>query len=346
MRLPLLLVFLLLLTGCTLRFSSSQVRDGGIFRSSDFGERWEQKVFVRQEGKKTVTISDVDAASIVVSPHSKDELMLTTLANGVLLTVDGGETWRATSLNVGHYPAFAYDPQNSALLYTATRNSILKSSDGGTAWDVIYTDARGETITALAIDSFDSSKIYAGTSGGTVLKSLNYGNEWAVKHAVSDPVRAILVRPDDTRILFVVTTNKGIVRTNDGGETWTPLLQAMSKFPGSAVVYQAILAPNAPATMFLATKYGLLKSADSGETWDAIKTLIPFGTLPPRTVAVDSENQSVLYFTVNNLLHKTEDGGLTWRTIETIPTSRLITKLIAHPGTLGLLFLGTMKVKR
>jgi photosystem II stability/assembly factor-like uncharacterized protein len=90
----------------------------------------------------------------------------------------------------------------------------------------------------------------------------------------------------------------------------------------------------------------LLRSDDAGKTWTPIKTLIPYGTVPVRTVAVDPRTPSTIYFSANNLIHKSEDGGATWRTIATVPTRRLITRLLINPQKDGVLYLGTLKVKK
>lgn len=342
----LLLVFVPFLAGCSIRFSNTRPRDGGIFRSTDHGEHWEQKVFVRQEKKQVITISDVDVANIYPSPFSPDEFILATFANGIYGTTNSGESWQSTTISTGSYQTFSYDPANPSIVYTASGRNIMKSVDDGVTWDTIYTDTRGEGIVALAVDAYDTSKIYAGTTSGTILKSLNYGNDWSIKHVINDPIRTMFFRADDTRVLYVVTTSKGIERSSDGGETWVSLLPKMSKFPGAGVVYQVAFSQKAPTTFFAATNYGVLKSTDGGENWEAIKTLIPANTVPVRTIGVDPENGQILYFTVNNLLHKSEDGGTTWRTIETIPTGRLIIRMLVHPTKPGTIFLGTFNPKK
>lgn len=345
-RLLLLLLVLPFVAGCSIQLSNNRVRDGGIFRSTDYGEKWEQKVFVRQEKKQTITISDVDVANIFPSPFSPDEFILATFANGIYGTTNNGDSWQQTTINSGNYQAFSYDPANPSILYTASGRNIMKSVDSGGAWDIIYTDTRGEGIVALAVDPYDSSRIYAGTTGGTILKSLNYGNDWSVKHVINDAVRTIFFRADDSRVVYVVTTGKGIERTPDGGETWVSLLKNVTTFPGAGVVYQVAFSKKAPLVMYSATNYGLLKTTDGGDSWQSIKTLIPANSVPVRTVGVDPENAQILYFTVNNLLHKSEDGGTTWRTIETIPTGRLIVRMLVHPTRPGTIFLGTFKPKK
>ncbi|MBI3956668.1 MAG: hypothetical protein HY340_01635 [Candidatus Kerfeldbacteria bacterium] len=331
-----------LLGGCTIRLSS-RPQDGGVFRSTDFGEHWDQTVFVRQERSRTITISAADVSNFVLSPFDPDELVITTLENGAFATTNSGDSWQPTALSTGNVRAFVYDPANPALLYAAIGANVFKSTDSGMTWEIIYTDTRGELITAIAIDRYEPSRVFAGTNGGTILASVNYGNDWSVKQNVRDPVRSIFFRADDTRFVYIVTTNQGLVRSTDGGVTWTSLLPAVAEFPGAGTVYQLAYSPNRPLIFYLATNFGVLRSDDGGETWQALQTLLPPNSIPVRTVAVEAGDDRVIYFTVNNLLHKTEDGGKTWRTIETIPTGRLIVRLFAHPTKPGVIYLGTFK---
>ncbi len=343
-----LTVALLLVTavGCGIKINSSTPagKDGGVFKSMDFGEHWAQKVFVRQEPKKTVTISDVSVAQMIFSPRDPEEIMLLTTNAGIYKTTDGGETWAATKLVPGYYAAFVYDPVDPALFYAAAGNTILKSADSGETWGVIYTETSGQAIAALVVDKFDPKRIFAATSNGVILQSLNYGTDWTVLSSVNDTVKSLKANPSDSRIMYLVAATNGIMRTTDGGVTWKPLEKLSAV--GASQIYQLTFSQRFPSTLFVGSNYGFIKSTDGGDTWVPIKTLIQYGTIPITTVGVDTFDLNVLYFTVNHLLHKTEDGGLTWRTIESVPTSRPVVQLANHPTKPGILYFGTLKPKK
>ncbi len=340
-----LLLPILFLAGCSISLTSSRVRDGGLFRSTDFGEQWEQKVFVRQEKKRVISISDVTVTRIVFSPHAEDEITLTTAANGVYVTTDGGERWQPTQFSSGNFSSFAYDPTNTAIQYVATGATVLKTADTGQHWEVIYTETRGEAITAVAVDAYDAQRLYLATQGGTILKSTNGGQDWLALTDLDDVVHTILMSPRDTRVLYAATGNRGIFLSTDGGLAWKTL-EGLTKYGGAGTVNGLqILPADATDILYAATNYGLLRSPDSGTSWVPIKTLVPFGTLPLRAVAVEPQRTNILYFSVNNLIHKSEDGGATWRTIETVPTRRPVIRLAVHPSKPGVVFAGTLKQK-
>ncbi len=331
------------LSGCSIRITSNKAHDGGVFRSTDYGETWQQRVFVRQEKKKVTTISDIGVASIISAPGNPEELTITTYDGGVYRTSNGTEQWNLTQLSSGTYSDFAYDATNPATQYAATGSMIMKSMDGGDRWERIYTETRGETITAVVVDSYDPSRVYAGTNGGTLLKSANAGINWASLFDVNDTVLAITPLPQDTRTIYVTTANKGVYRSMDTGTTWQQL-EGLMHYSGAGQIHQLLLA-GGTRNMYVATSYGLLRSDDGGTSWTPIKTLVPFGTVPIQTVAIDPRAPSVIYFSVNNLIHKSEDNGATWRTIS-VPTRRLITRLVINTTKDGELYLGTRKVKK
>lgn len=330
-------------SGCGIRITSNAVKDGGVFRSVNYGETWEQRAFVRQEKKKVITISDIGVANIIPAPGNPEEMTITTYDGGVYKTTNNTEQWNVTKLSTGVYTDFAYDATNPSVQYATTGSTIIKSIDGGEQWERIYTETRGETITAIAVDSYDPSRVYAGTNGGTLLKSSNAGIDWSSLFDIGDSILTIAPFTQDTRTVYAVTTSKGVYRSTDAGATWQQL-EGLTKYAGAGQVHQLLL-PSGARNMFIATDYGLLRSSDGGTSWTPIKTLVPFGTVPIQTVAVDPRAPSTLYFSVNNLIHKSEDNGTTWRTI-TVPTRRMITRLVINTAKDGELYLGTRKVKK
>lgn len=340
-----LLSILFVGAGCSISFTSSRLKDGGVFRSTTFGEQWEQKVLVSQEKKRSVTISNEDITGLYFSPASPEEITVTTLEHGIYRTANNGDIWTKVNVTDGQYPTFAYDPSNPSVQYTATGATIVKTVDNAAAWETVYTESTGQRITALAVDRYDTSRVYAGTSSGVVLRSDNYGVDWSVLYQAGNSLRSIIIRPDDTRTVFLVTSSDGLFRTTNAGQDWTHLREALSPFSHANEALQLLVSPFHNSTLYYASKHGLLRSTNNGDTWEEIKTLVQPNTLPVWTVALDSGNPSILYFSVNDLIHKSEDNGLTWKTIETVPTNRLIARMAPHPSRPGELFVGAFLVK-
>ena len=80
------------------------------------------------------------------------------------VSLDFGETW-TTSDNWCN--ALAWDPSERNLLYRGSWNGVLdRSLDGGATWISVSEGLDGQGVNALAVDPFDTMRVYAGTSVG------------------------------------------------------------------------------------------------------------------------------------------------------------------------------------
>jgi hypothetical protein len=153
-----------------------------------------------------------------------------------------------------------------------------------------------------------------------VYKSTDGGSSWQQKSITvvasgggSTPVATIGIINTTT---MIYSTGNGIQRSTDGGTTWA---QVSTVNPASHVPTMF------KGNCYLCTPTGLLVSKDAGATWQtqgATKNLLwgPF-------FGAD-ENNIVVAGTAG--LYRTTDGGTTWTTITTLPTT---TSGYAYNGT-------------
>src|SRR3989344_1421298 len=74
-----------------------------------------------------------------------------------------------------------FDPRNKCVIYSSFANTIRKSVDCNRSFREVYIDTRAEQfITTLAVDSFNNLLVYAGNTGGDILKSFDGGSNWQV----------------------------------------------------------------------------------------------------------------------------------------------------------------------
>lgn len=324
--------------GC-LNISTNPVKDGGVFRSVDFGETWEQKVFVRQEKKKVITIAKVNPLSITFHPKESSTIFLGTESNGIFVSADGGETWSATSIGNGNARALAIDPEVPTTIYLALGSTILKTIDNMATWETIYVEPRAISITDVRIDLSNVTRIYAATAAGDLLVSEDFGERWDTIQTFGDAILEIHMDPVDSKIFYLRMATTGLQKTTDRGSSFVNIQNQFAAFPGALAINDLYIVPTHPDALFIATNYGILHSTDGGATWSAIQTLFPLGSIPIPTVRADPRDESIIYFPVKNILHKTTDGGATWKTIETLPTSRNVYRLVFHPDDSSILYL-------
>ena len=203
--------------------SCGTVADGGVFRSSDEGQSWEQKVFVGQQKKKVITISSVNVQKLVQDPNNSDVLYLATKEDGLWKTETKGEQWYQLPLTPDRIRDVAISLVDSNVVFTVRGNTILKTVDGGGAWDIVYTDSQNAIITRIVVDWFNGDQIYAVTSIGTVLFSEDAGANWQVLTQVDEPLIGITMSQLDSRVLYITELDRTIHKTVDGGVTWADI---------------------------------------------------------------------------------------------------------------------------
>lgn len=319
--------------------------DGGIFKSTDKGENWQQKVALA--AVKPSAIANVNVVTMVFDPQDSRTIYLGTAENGLFYTTDGGEAWLlAGALSGGRIGAVAVDAKDKCNVYAATGNRIFKTSDCTRTWQNIYIDTRADqTVTALAIDFYNSSVIYAGLSGGDMLKSTDSGASWTVIKRFENQVAKILVNYYDTRIIYVGTSGAGIWKSTDSGASWVDLGEGLNKYDGAREFKNLVLDFSKRDALVLASKYGLTRTTDGGASWQPINLLTPPGSVDLFSLALNPQNGNEIYYGTTSTLYKSSDGGVKWVTRK-LPTSRAATYLLVDPNNGNIVYLGTTKFKK
>lgn len=158
---------------------------GGVMRSTDGGETWED----RKPG------SYHDSHSVMTHPAKRDRIY-EAAGEGVAVSQDAGDTWRATDAGMDrHYSwAIALDPEDpdhwfvSASIGPRYAHGDQKSSEarifrkrGAAAWEPLTTglgDPMSEMPYAMLIPRDDRSHVYAGTRQGRLYLSQDQGDSW------------------------------------------------------------------------------------------------------------------------------------------------------------------------
>ena len=149
-----------------------------VLQTTDGGNSWNYLSF---PSASVLAIDPLDARTMYAgTPGFEPEL--TGYPNGVLKSIDGGQTWNATGLAGYGIPALTMDPANPRILYAAagwTGESavISKSVDGGDNWSTLMKVGKFH-VTALLVDSGDSDTLYVATNGGGISRSRDGGATW------------------------------------------------------------------------------------------------------------------------------------------------------------------------
>jgi photosystem II stability/assembly factor-like uncharacterized protein len=100
----------------------------------------------------------------------------------------------------------------------------------------------------------------------------------------------------------------GVLRSSDGGESWTPAGSGL----GARSVVALAVDPSARQTVYAGADDGLYKSTDGGATWSKLafpgRNVVALATDPAQpnvVLAIAVKDRQGLVF-------RSEDGGATW----------------------------------
>lgn len=316
----------------------------GVFRSDDEGITWQQKVKI--DDKKTIKSTDVISMSI--NPLDSKIIFIGTRENGLYKTSDEGESWQQTALTSGNINAISIDPKDPNVLYIAgyfgTLGKIFKSTDGGQNLEEIYSETHEKNVvTAIAIDTYDNRKVYAGTSEGSVLKSEDGGRSWILQSRLDDDIVCIAISPHDTRYILVGTASDGIYKTTNGGEEWINVQEKISSefSKKTATVRSLVFDPLVQGKIYFTSLEGFLISDNGGESWRKIDILTEVTKKGTTTIAVSNDSARI-YLGIDSAVYKSSDNGQSWE-VNRITTG-LIQVIICDPQNNQKVYTGVAKL--
>ncbi|MDQ7851250.1 MAG: hypothetical protein QN152_08965 [Armatimonadota bacterium] len=188
---------------------------------------------------------------------------------GVEVSRDRGRTWRSLALaGQADFHALAVSTANPQVLYAWNvfgREGLYRSRDGGRSWTSLGAQGLGQVF-ALAAHPQRPEVVLAGTAGG-LLVSENAGEIWTTRAGLGKvTITAVATHPRDPRVIYAygVPPGPGLVRSFDGGVTWT----SQGFFLGSADAVEAMAVdPEDADVLYLATFNGdLYRSPDGGRS--------------------------------------------------------------------------------
>ncbi|MDX1664400.1 MAG: hypothetical protein R3272_11435 [Candidatus Promineifilaceae bacterium] len=169
----------------------------------------------------------------------KSELFLTCFENGIARAAgDGNGGWSVELLARDHrVSCLAADPADARLLFAGTTDGVLRSDDGGLTWRAA--GMAGKVVKSLAVSPHDGDVVYAGTKPARIFDSRDGGHTWREQESFrripnrwwwfspAEPpdlrayVIAIAPSPTEPGVLLAGVEFGAVVRSEDGGETWS-----------------------------------------------------------------------------------------------------------------------------
>ena len=284
----------------------------GISFSADGGSTWTQLTNSGSYANMATDFYVSSAGSVYLAKNS----------SGFVTTSDQGTTWLTLNestncANCGFvgYSAYGIAPDSSGNILVASNNSILRSSNGGVNWNILYTFPNGTYPNRLMVTG---STIIASTNIGIVY-SLNNGTNFT-SLTVGFPTTNIMPVGILGNTLYLGTNNysspaAGLQISNNMGATW----ENLSIRPESSGLVSVVYHPG-NGSIYVANDYNVWKTMNQGISWHQMGASLP-GRIKNLTIT-----GSYLYAYVHNDGNNTNDlyVGITGGTLFNIVTGASI----------------------
>lgn len=208
------------------------------------------------------------------------------LDDGLLSLRSNGARWDVLDGLEGTAPrCLAADPTHPQHVWCGTDGAGLwRSDDGGAEWRQAPGDLSGRSVSAVAVAP-NADLVYAGTDPSAMWRTENGSRRWEALTAFNEldsaptwsfpprpetsHVRWITLDPVDPARLYVCVEAGALVRSADGGGTWT------DRVPGGPFdTHTLAVHPQAPGRLYSAAGDGLMvpghgynESRDGGDSW-------------------------------------------------------------------------------
>ncbi|MBC3757425.1 glycosyl hydrolase [Hyunsoonleella sp. SJ7] len=256
----------------------------------------------------------------------------------------------------GRIADIAIHPENQNIWYIAVGSGgVWKTENAGTTWTPLTDKEAFYSTGCITLDPNNPNTIWVGTGenvggrhvgiGHGIYASYDGGQTWQNKGLKkSEHISKIIVNPKNSNEIWVAAQGplwssggeRGLYKTNDGGDTWK-LVLSDNEWTGATDI---VIDPRDEKTLYAATwqrhrnvaSYmgggpgsGIYKSTDGGETWDKLKTGLPKIDMGKIGLAISPINPDVVYATIE--LHRrtggifrSKNGGMSWTKMsDTVP---------------------------
>ncbi|WP_425391271.1 WD40/YVTN/BNR-like repeat-containing protein [Ekhidna sp.] len=263
-----------------------------------------------------------------------------------------GMQWRNIGpFRGGRSAAVTGVPGEPNLFYMgSTGGGVWRTKDGGQSWENISDGYFGGSIGAVAVSEWDNNVIYVGggektvrgnvSSGWGMWKSVDAGTTWqeiGMKNARH--IARVRIHPKNPDLVYAAvmgdlyksSSERGVYRSKDGGQTWERVLFANADAGAVDLTFD----PNNPRILYASTwrirrtpyslesggeGSALWKSTDGGDTWTNISKNegLPGGIWGISGVTVSPANSNRVWAIIENNdggVYRSDDAGKTWRLI-------------------------------
>jgi photosystem II stability/assembly factor-like uncharacterized protein len=274
---------------------------GGVWKTTDGGINWESVSDNSVFGTGSVgaiAVADSDPNTIYVGMGESPIRGNVSHGDGVYKSNDAGKTWKRVGLeDTRQIARIRVHPKNPDLVYVAAlghvwgpneQRGVFRSKDGGKTWERIVNRGNKAGAIDLILDPTNPNIIYAGFWEV-------YRKPWTLESG---------------------GPGSGILKSTDGGDTWTELTRNPGMPKGMVGKVGITVSPANPERLWAiveAEDGGVFRSDNGGTTWTKVneeRRLRQRAWYYTRIYA-DPKNADTVYV-LNTGFYRSNDGGRTY----------------------------------
>jgi photosystem II stability/assembly factor-like uncharacterized protein len=301
--------------------------DGGVFRTTDFGETFQgcNGGYQSTQFYKRIGISKSDASRMVGG-----------LQDNATAVWEGTLAWRRGIGGDGCCTQIS--PNKTDTMYGSSQYlSINRSTNKGVSWTYVAPPGSNPAFNAPFLLAPSNPKIIYG-GDVVVYKSTNAGNSWTTMNNGNvingDPVLSIAVSCTNPDSLYITTAPNlyppAVYRSTNGGTSWTNITAAL---PDRYPVDISVDPRNSSIVYVTFSGFGtshLFRSSNGGSSWSDIGQGLP--DVPTSAVCIDPTNSSILYVGNDLGVYYSLDNGNSWNDLNSgLSGTALVMDLAVSP---------------
>ncbi len=254
------------------------------------------------------------------------------------------------ALTSGRISDFAFHKGAVQSFYVATSSGNLwKTENNGTTWQPLFENEGSYALGVVEIDPNNPHTVWVGTgennaqrsvaNGDGVYKSVDGGKTWKnMGLQDSGHISQIWINPDDSDMVMVAAQgplwndggDRGLYRTNDGGESWSRILEIDEHTGVNEFVVDPRNFDNIVVSTYQRRRHvwvlinggpgsGIQRTTDGGATWQKVSNGLPnkddMGRigLAGAPSAPDTIYAIVEASDAERGIYRSDDFGITWR---------------------------------
>jgi photosystem II stability/assembly factor-like uncharacterized protein len=264
-------------------------------------------------------------------------------------------------------------PTNPNMVFAGTADGVYRSTDRGKTFQRANFPDKGVQIWSFLVDNNDPRLIYAGGSPISLYRSEDTGETWRALPNPGLPDRAVMPfacrvmrvaqHPSKPGTLFAALEVNGVIRSTDGGESWSDCstdLIRLAQLPhlkskivsdtyneGMLDGHAIAISPSDPNKVIVAVRMGLFETEDGGRTWTDMEVGRFSPTTYGRDIKVSPVDGGTLYTALSVAaaskdggVYRSTDKGATWSRFERVQVHGTIMSVALHQTDPNQVYLG------